>query len=391
MIAQRIKLLRLARGWSLEALAAEMGGIVTKQALQKYEQAVVRPSPVMLAKIAAAFGVKVAYLFAEPAVRVEFIAYRSQAGLLVRERAIVESLVSTSLEDRIRLQELTGQPNGLDLPVRSLRVESLDDAERAAGEVRDRWRLGTDSIATVVDVFEDHHLHVIQIEASEKFDGISAVARDNADHVIAGAVVTRLGVPGERQRLNLTHELGHLVLDVHDGLGEERAAFRFGASFLAPASGVRQMVGAKRAHIQLEELLLLKRRFGLSVQAVVRRLRDLEIINDAHYKHWCIEVNRLGWKKIEPLELAPEQPKWLRFSVLHALAENVLSKEEAERLLGEPVDAKVPLTLVERRAFMKLPMEDRRRILAEQAAAMLAHYDEDKEWQELEAGDFIEY
>ena len=35
MICQRLKQLRLARGLSLDALAAEMGGIVTKQALSK--------------------------------------------------------------------------------------------------------------------------------------------------------------------------------------------------------------------------------------------------------------------------------------------------------------------------------------------------------------------
>ena len=34
-----------------------------------------------------------------------------------------------------------------------------------------------------------------------------------------------------------------------------------------------------------------------------------------------------------------------------------------------------------RREFMKLPIEERRRILAEQAEVMLSHYQEDQEWQ----------
>jgi uncharacterized protein (DUF433 family) len=44
-----------------------------------------------------------------------------------------------------------------------------------------------------------------------------------------------------------------------------------------------------------------------------------------------------------------------------------------------------------RREFMQLPLEERRNILAKQAEVMLRHYQEDREWQELEAGDLIDY
>jgi len=43
------------------------------------------------------------------------------------------------------------------------------------------------------------------------------------------------------------------------------------------------------------------------------------------------------------------------------------------------------------REFIKLPIEERRRILAEQAKVMLSHYQEDREWQELQTGDLIDY
>src|SRR5712692_7060870 len=104
MIGQRLKQLRLARGLSLEALAAEMGGIVTKQALGKYEQGKTRPSPIVLNTLATALGVQSAYLWSEPTVRMEFIAYRKGSGLLVRDQEAVESLVGQELEDRIHLQ-----------------------------------------------------------------------------------------------------------------------------------------------------------------------------------------------------------------------------------------------------------------------------------------------
>ena len=46
-------------------------------------------------------------------------------------------------------------------------------------------------------------------------------------------------------------------------------------------------------------------------------------------------------------------------------------------MLGEPMASKRPLSLVERRAFLKLPLDERRRVLAEQAQKMASYYRED--------------
>jgi transcriptional regulator with XRE-family HTH domain len=391
MINQRLKQLRLARGLSLEGLAAEMGGIVTKQALSKYEQGKAQPSPVVLNKLAAALGVKAAHLWSEPSIRVKFIAYRKGSGLRKREQLKVESFVSQELEERIRLQELTHQFDNSGLSIQTLHVKTLEDSERASEVMRKKWNLGNDPIASITGVLENRLIHVLEIDAGERFDGISAVAYDEEDCVKAAAVVTRRGVVGERQRLNITHELGHLVLDISKDIDEEKAAFRFGTAFLAPAEVVFREVGPKRAFIQPEELLLLKRRFGMSIQALLYRLRDLGIIAESYYKQWCMDINRLGWKKQEPLDLLPEQPQWLRQNVLRALAEGLVTQEEAERMLGETVKGKEPITLRQRRAFMKLPLEKRRRILTEQAEKMAAYYKQDLEWKELQGGDIVEY
>jgi Zn-dependent peptidase ImmA (M78 family)/DNA-binding XRE family transcriptional regulator len=391
MIDQRLKQLRLARGLSLDALAAAIGGAVTKQALSKYERGKARPSPVVLNKLADALGVKAAYLWSEPAIEVDFIAYRKRSALPKKEQTRVEGLVAEVLETRVRLQELLGYTEEVDLPVQEVQIASAEEAEQAAQELRKRWQLGLDPIAELVDVLEHRFVHVLQIEAGEKFDGISAVAYDRDRRRRAVAVVTRQGVPGERQRLNLAHELGHLVLKVSPDVDQERAAFRFGAAFLAPAPVIRREVGNRRTFIQPQELLLLKRRFGLSLQALLFRLRDLAIIAESYYRQWCIDINRLGWRHHEPLDLSPEQPQWLHRSALRALAEGLISQEEAESIMGERIQADVPLPAVERRAFMKLPLEERRRLLAEQAEKLVAHYDQDSEWRDLEAGDFVDY
>ena len=60
----------------------------------------------------------------------------------------------------------------------------------------------------------------------------------------------------------------------------------------------------------------------------------------------------------------------------------------------ETIETTAPLTLEERLAFMKLPLEERRRILAEKAEAMVAEYELESNRRERElwqGGDIVEY
>ena len=49
------------------------------------------------------------------------------------------------------------------------------------------------------------------------------------------------------------------------------------------------------------------------------------------------------------------------------------------------------LSLSERRRFLKLPKNERHRILSEQAKEMADFYQHDTEWREWEGGSIIEY
>ncbi len=390
MLATRLQRLRRARGLSLEELAAEMGGIVTKQALSKYQTGKATPSPVILNKLAAVLNVKSVYFFAEPSYQIRFIAYRKRASLAAKEQARVESLVEHALEERVRVQQFVGQALGADVPVQQFDVATLEDAEHAAGQLRERWDLGHDPIANVTTMLEDRLVHVVEIDADDRFDGISAVVSDDEGTIVAAGVVAQRGRPGERQRLSLAHELGHLVLAVDDQLDEEKAAFRFAGALLAPADVLRNAIGSKRTVIDLEELLLYKRRFGISLQALLYRLHDLHVITDTYYKQWCMQISKRGWRKQEPAELPPERPQWLQRNVLRALAEGLMSPGEATDMLGEPIQARPSLSLAQRRAFMQLPIEARRRMLAQQAEDIADAYEPDADWKEFQAGDFID-
>jgi hypothetical protein len=127
---------------------------------------------------------------------------------------------------------------------------------------------------------------------------------------------------------------------------------------------------------------------GMSLQALVYRLKDLNIISSYQYRSCCIEINRRGWKRREPEELPAEQPQWLRRNVLRAIAEGLIARDEAECLLKESIHEDLPPSLVRRRAFMRLPLSERKRLLETQADGMTDYYEEDSEWREHSGGKF---
>lgn len=390
MLAQKIKQLRLSKGWTLDELVARIGGVVTKQAISKYELGLDQPSAPVLTKIAGAFNLKAIQLLSEPKYRIEFIAYRKRSALRKKEQSRIENFVKERLEERLKVQNLVCPNATLNVPVRKFNINRLDEVEKAADTIRSEWSLGKDQISSLTGVLENKLIHIIEVDANDKFDGMAAVAYE--DHHIKGvAIVVRKGIAGERQRLNLAHELGHLVLKISQSVDEEKAAFRFGAAFLAPKEWIMREVGDKRTAIDVQELIILKKKFGLSLQSILYRLKDLDMISGSYYIQWVRCISKMGWKRQEPNPLPIERAEWLKQNVYKAFAESLLSQVDAETLLGEKIDDKTPLSLKKIRSFIKLPLEERRRILAEQAEKAAPDYENDNARDAWQAGDFLEH
>src|SRR6478736_2748668 len=171
----RIKQLRLARGFSLEELADAMGGIVTKQALSKYELGTSMPSAPVLNQLARALGVKAMELWSAPIVEVKFLGYRKRVSLPQRWQETFEANLSRKLEQRLTLQDYCYSNIQFDLPICAYEVHTEADAEKAAESLREKWRLGVDPVSDLTAVLEDHLVHVLEVGAPDNFDGISAL------------------------------------------------------------------------------------------------------------------------------------------------------------------------------------------------------------------------
>ena len=393
MLNQQLRKMRLAKGWSLEELGAELGGVVTKQALSKYEHGKSVPSPKILNRLAVAFGVKSVYLIEENPIKVEFFGFRKRSDLRVAEENQIKSKVDLGLQQRVKISELLNdQVQGV--PIREYIIKTLEDAEDSAESLRKKWKLGLDPISNVVDVLEDNSIHVIEIEANERFDGLSAVAYGAKNEIKAAAVIVKRTHVGERQRLNLSHELGHLVTSVkqEDNKFIEKVAFRFGAAFLAPRQVVFKEVGKKRTDLTVEEMLILKKKFGMSMQALLYRLKDLDIISQAYYTSCFRDVISRGWRKDEPATLKPEKSDLFNQQILRAFSEGLIDKSYAEELVNQKIPHKEDLSLLSFRALMRLSIKERRRILEQQSENMLSSYKKSNDEREgWDGGDFTKY
>jgi Zn-dependent peptidase ImmA (M78 family) len=151
-------------------------------------------------------------------------------------------------------------------------------------------------------------------------------------------IVVRSGIPGDRQRFSLAHELGHLMLETKDGLDPEKAANRFAGAFLVPNTAVKFELRDIRRTIGDYELHMLKDKYGLSMQAWVFRARDLGFISEERALALFKRFRANGWHMKELGEpYFPGRP--IRFTrlVMGALAEGIISENRASELLGKPL------------------------------------------------------
>ncbi len=143
---------------------------------------------------------------------------------------------------------------------------------------------------------------------------------------------------GDRKRFNLAHELGHRVLDLAGSLDCESSCHRFAGAFLVPAFAARRELTPPRQRLGIEELVLLKRKYGMSMQAWIYRAKDLKILSEHGATGMFREFSRRGYRKHEPgAPLPAEQPTRMQRLVSMALAEDLISRSKAAELLGMPL------------------------------------------------------
>ena len=339
MIGPRLRLARTASGLTLRDLAAKMNRRVTAQAISLYERNASMPSSGVLLALAEALDVPVAYLSGRRQIDLEFVRFRTKGPTNKRLRAQLEAQVIHMLERYLTIEEVLGLPSiewvkpcSAPYPV----VGGLDEADRAAEDLRRRWGLGVGPIPNLAELLEDRGVKVLATDLTAEVHGLMAQVHRPQGEPIPVIVVRRMQW-GDRQRFTMAHELGHLLMQVDPGLNVEKAAHRFAGALLMPEDAMRATLGTHRTSICLRELFDLKPIFGVSVQALTYRCRQLGIIGRKLFNRLTDEFTARGWSVApfqEPLLVRSEEPSRFKRLCFRALAEGVISDSKGAELLN---------------------------------------------------------
>lgn len=329
-IGERIKVARINAGLSQQKLADQLS--LTKMAVSKYETGLVIPNSGVLIKLADLLDVGVDFFFRSATVHLKEPSYRRRRTLGAKDEKKILGKTADWLERYLTVEEITGEPKPLDLPDRDkCRVSSLEDIEVIARELREEWDLGLGPIENLMDILEQHGIKVGVIDAPEKFDALTLWYNDKCPVIIVNKTF-----PGDRQRFNLAHELGHLILNIEGGVNEESAANRFAGAFLVPKEMAIAELGNRRHALNFRELWLLKQKYRMSMYAWVHRAQDLGIITEPDAKRHYIQMGGMNWRKQEPWgRVEPENPTYMYRLLLRALSERKISTSRFNELKGD--------------------------------------------------------
>jgi len=332
VIGERLRSARRTAGMSQRDLGEAVGR--SAMAICKYERGLDVPSSGVLLRLAEALQVQTEYFVRPMTVELSKPSYRRRMSLPRKQESAILGQVQEWLERYLEVEALLGLMPVFELPAGlDRRVRQVDEAERVAEELRRGWDLGLDPIESLVEVLEEKGIKVGLVEGHDDFDALTVWANQSAP-----VIVLKRDLPGDRQRLSLAHELAHLVLQPADDVDVEKAAFRFAGAFLVPASAARFELGERRRTLGMDELHMLKHKYGLSMQAWVYRARGLAILSEPAARRLFEQFRRQGGHRKEPgVPVPSEEPRRLNRLVLRALAEDLISQTRAAELLGMPL------------------------------------------------------
>lgn len=337
----RLSQARRLAGKTKKDVAEAVG--VTPAAVGQYESSVTKPRPDLIPRLAQTLGVPMAFFVAGrpyagiDASHAHFRSLRS-ARAWQRDKAIAHAEqvweLTLALEKRVQLPpvDLPGFAGG---EVHS-GVELPRSPAAAARALRAYWGLGTGPIPHLVRHLEAHGIVV------------DAPPADHADREVDAFSIAPLRPimvltsnrtdDVYRYRFTAAHELGHLVLhgDIAPGDSHhEREADAFAAEFLTPRDSI---ISALPARTDLRRLAELQRIWGVSVDSLLYRCREVGLLSD--------QAAARAWRRLADLREEPgfatesvtgypgEQPVMLRRAFELAARETGLTISDLARELG---------------------------------------------------------
>lgn len=280
--------LRRLNGYTMEELANSVN--CSKQAISNYENGNRFPDGSILISLSKVFGVQIDDFFKRCQAKFSLIDVNYREGLSLKhlEREQIEEKTSTILNDYLELEEIAKDYVQFQNPLEELEVNNISDAEKAAKLLRKKWKLGEGPIGNISNFLEKKGIRVLKIDfaSNHSHEGLSGWADNKTIPVI---VLNNRPQDICRVRFTILHELGHLLLQIKDGLAIEiieNICNAFAGAVLLPADVLIQEFGKNRTRISMDELKAIKELYGVSIAAIMYKAKLIGLINTTAYENW---------------------------------------------------------------------------------------------------------
>lgn len=210
--------------------------------------------------------------------------------------------------------------------------------QEAANILREYWGLGNRPIENIVYLAESNGLVVTDFEtATEAVDAFShKITTDDMETYLIGYSKNKR--TAARIHFDVAHEIGHILLhnwckdleclEKEEFKEMELEAHAFAAAFLLPEEEFRKDVSPYATN--LAYYTELKKTWKVSIAAMIRRAKDLNIITTDDYSRLMRNMQRQGIRKVEPLddELVTAEPSLLRQAIKILFDQKVFTPSE---------------------------------------------------------------
>jgi len=313
----RLTMARHLAGLRKSDLAARVDKSAT--AVAAWESGAKRPTAATVAELALALSVDPGFFAVRPddvagvSTTPHFRSLRSTSQL-ARDQAFAYGQLAVDIAASLERHVEFPDP---EVPTLSVAVDDrrTDHPEEAAQMVREQWGLGAGPIGHLIRLVENHGILVVFSPPQSA----SVDAYSFANQLRPVVVLNPTKRDYYRQRFDVAHELGHLVMHADAEPGSrivEEQAHRFASELLMPAAEIRDSLPATMGGNVWANLSKLKEQWGVSMQALLFRARKLGKLGDVSYRNAMTTISIRGWRRDEPgLVETIEQPSLLARAV----------------------------------------------------------------------------
>jgi len=316
---EMLSLARKIQGFTQSELHAQSG--ISQAHLSKIEQGLQEPTEEHVEKLSFALGFPPDFFFQNnryfPPIT-PFHRKRTSLGKKAQEQA--EAIANLK---RIHLEKLLIAFD-IEKIIPKLEIDEYGTPEKVAQVLRTYLQLPKGPVQNLVMVLEDHGVFIfLEDFTSMQLSGFTLIGNDTTPIIFINKEA-----PGDAERLTLAHELGHIVMHAIISKSVEDEAWRFATEFMMPRADISFELRRAR---KVADFADLKRKWKISMVALMRRSHELNFITDTHYRYLMQAMAR--YRIEEPVQTPQEIPSLFDELITKYKTEYDYSDDEIAKVL----------------------------------------------------------